>query len=587
MAKIEIKEQVKTFYNKLTTLQKVIIASSVGLALALSIFLIASTGTPEEKAVLYKSLEQEDAAKIVENLKEKNIPYEITNNGTTILVDKDKVYDTRLTLAAEGLPESGTVGYEIFDKTNLGMSEFVQKLNYRRALEGELARTISSLDEVKKARVHLVIPEKQLFEKDKKDPTASVSLWLNSGRSISKVSIEGIQNLVASSVEGMLTDHVTVVDQRGKIISPPPLDESSIAGLTNMQHQQQIEAESHLSGKVQSLLDGVLGPNNSEVRVNVELDFTKIEKTITDFDPERQVTRSEQTITEISESTDSLSYPAVSMARDKQNVISNYEISKTESRIVEEVGNVRRLSVAAMVNDVVKVVTNENGEKTIEYVPRTEEEMKKLEETIKNAVGYDPGRNDQITVLNVPFDMTHLEEELRYDIRPIWWQDPENIKLFFLILAMLITIFILYRVLQSKQIRERFRIALGLPAHIEIDEDELDEEEEEELEELEFDEDDLMLLPAELPDQLLLEGERMDREDGMPIEGEDEGLDQDALARRAKAGLEDDGGDMTEDQLMSLEIKNKVQDFIEDQPQEAARLVRVLIQQDYQDMGMF
>jgi flagellar M-ring protein FliF len=467
------------------------------------------------------------------------------------------------------------------------MSEFVQKLNYRRALEGELARTISSLDEVKKARVHLVIPEKQLFEKDKKDPTASVSLWLNSGRSISKVSIEGIQNLVASSVEGMLTDHVTVVDQRGKIISPPPLDESSIAGLTNMQHQQQIEAESHLSGKVQSLLDGVLGPNNSEVRVNVELDFTKIEKTITDFDPERQVTRSEQTITEISESTDSLSYPAVSMARDKQNVISNYEISKTESRIVEEVGNVRRLSVAAMVNDVVKVVTNENGEKTIEYVPRTEEEMKKLEETIKNAVGYDPGRNDQITVLNVPFDMTHLEEELRYDIRPIWWQDPENIKLFFLILAMLITIFILYRVLQSKQIRERFRIALGLPAHIEIDEDELDEEEEEELEELEFDEDDLMLLPAELPDQLLLEGERMDREDGMPIEGEDEGLDQDALARRAKAGLEDDGGDMTEDQLMSLEIKNKVQDFIEDQPQEAARLVRVLIQQDYQDMGMF
>ncbi len=587
MAKFEIKEQVQTFYNKLTTIQKVIISGSVGLALALSIFLITSSGEPVEKVVLFRSLEEQDAARIVDNLKEKNIPYELKDNGGTILVDENIVYDTRLSLASEGLPESGMVGYEIFDRTNLGMSEFVQKLNYRRALEGELARTISSLDEVKKARVHLVIPEKELFEKDQKQPTASVSLWLKSGRSISKVSIIGVQNLIASSVEGMLTDHVTVVDQRGKIISPPPLDESSVAGLTNMQHEQQKETETHLSNKVQSLLNGVLGPGNSEVRVNVELDFTQIEKTITDFDPERQVARSEQTITEVSESSDSLSYPAVNMARDKQNVISNYEISKTESKIVEEVGNIRRLSVAAMVNDVVKVVTNENGEKAIEYAPRTDEEMKKLEESIKNAVGYDPSRNDQITVLNVAFDMTHLEEELKYDMKPIWWQDPENIKLFFLILAMLVTIFILYRLLQSKQIRDRFRIALGLPEHVEIDEDELEEEEEEELEELEFDEDDLMLLPAELPDQLLLEGERMDRDEDMSIGEDEDELDRDALARKARAGLEDDSGEMTEDQLMSLEIKNKVQDFIDDQPQEAARLVRVLIQQDSQDSSFF
>ena len=585
MAKFDIKEQVKTFYDKLTTWQKVIIASGVGLALAVGIFLMATSSTPEEKAVLFRSLEEEDASKIVEVLRERNIEYELQNQGKTILVDKEQVYDTRLTLASEGLPESSIVGYEIFDKTNLGMSEFVQKLNYRRALEGELARTISSLDEVKKARVHLVIPEKALFEKDQEEPTASVSLWLKSGQSISKVSIEGIQNLVASSVEGMLTDNVTVVDHRGKIISPPPLDESTIAGLTSMQHAQQLEAEKHLTSKVQTLLDGVLGPGNSEVRVNVELDFTKIEKTITDFDPERQVARSEQTITEISESTDSLSYPTVSMARDKQNVITNYEISKTESKIVEEVGQIKRLSVAAMVNDQVNVVTNEEGKKVIETTPRADEELEKLEETIKNAVGYDPSRNDRITVLNVPFDMTYLEEELRFQTEPVWWKDPENIKLFFLILAMLITIFVLYRLLQSKQIRERFRIALGLPEHVEVDEEEL-EEEEEELEELEFDEDDLMLLPAELPDQLLLEGEKMDRDEVMPEGEEEEGLDSDALASRAKAGLEEEA-EMTEDELMSLEIKNKVQDFIEDQPQEAARLVRIMLQQDYQDMGFF
>ena len=565
MAKIEVIEQLKNFYSKLTKLQKGLIFGVLIAVLAGTILLLSSASPEKEMGVLYSNLEDSDASKILEILKEKNIKYELKENGKTILVDKNQVYETRLQIAGEGLPESSTVGYEIFDKTNLGMSEFVQKLNYRRALEGELSKTINSLDEVKNARVHIVIPEKALFEKDQKEPTASVFLNLKSGRSISKVSIEGIQNLVASSIEGMKPDAVTVVDKQGKILSPSPLNENSIAGLTASQLEQQVKAEQYIANKVQSLLNNVLGEGNAQVRVNAELDFTQVEKEITDFDPDRQVLRSEQTISEVSNSSDSLSYPAVNMARDQSNVISNYEISKTISRVREEVGNIKRLSVAAIVNGVTKVV-EKDGQKAIEYIPRKEEEMQKLTDIVKNAVGYDPTRNDQVTVLNVPFDMTWLEEEVKDTIQPVWWQNPEYIKLIVLVVAMILTILLMYKLLQSKQIRERIRIAFSLPEKAEV-EDDIAEEREEELEELEFDEDELLLLPAELPEQLLLEGDRIEKEsEGFDDGGDEDGLDKNALAARARAKLDDSGAtSLSEEALMSLELKSKVQNYVQSQ----------------------
>ena len=580
MAKIEVIEQLKNFYSKLTKLQKGLIFGVLIAVLAGTILLLSSASPEKEMGVLYSNLEDSDASKILEILKEKNIKYELKENGKTILVDKNQVYETRLQIAGEGLPESSTVGYEIFDKTNLGMSEFVQKLNYRRALEGELSKTINSLDEVKNARVHIVIPEKALFEKDQKEPTASVFLNLKSGRSISKVSIEGIQNLVASSIEGMKPDAVTVVDKQGKILSPSPLNENSIAGLTASQLEQQVKAEQYIANKVQSLLNNVLGEGNAQVRVNAELDFTQVEKEITDFDPDRQVLRSEQTISEVSNSSDSLSYPAVNMARDQSNVISNYEISKTISRVREEVGNIKRLSVAAIVNGVTKVV-EKDGQKAIEYIPRKEEEMQKLTDIVKNAVGYDPTRNDQVTVLNVPFDMTWLEEEVKDTIQPVWWQNPEYIKLIVLVVAMILTILLMYKLLQSKQIRERIRIAFSLPEKAEV-EDDIAEEREEELEELEFDEDELLLLPAELPEQLLLEGDRIEKEsEGFDDGGDEDGLDKNALAARARAKLDDSGAtSLSEEALMSLELKSKVQNYVQSQPSEAAKLVRIFISQD-------
>lgn len=577
MADIAAVTQFKNFFNKLNQIQKVAV-SGIFIGLLAGFIIILATTSSAPMAVLYSSLDEQEAGKIVANLKENNIDYELRDNGSTILIDKDKVYDERLRLAGEGLPESSSVGYEIFDRTNLGMSEFVQKLNYRRALEGELSRTISNIDEVKKVRVHIVIPEKALFIKDQKSPTASVALNLKSGRSVSRLSVEGIQTLVANSVEGMLPEHVSIVDQRGKILSEAPLDESSLAGLTASQHEQQRRIEEYLANKIKGMLDGILGFGNSEVNVNLELDFTRIEKTITDFDPDRQVIRSEQTIAEASESADSLSYPYVKMAKDQSNIIANYEISKSVEHIINSVGTIERLTVAVMIDDLWEV-KERDGEKKWEHSSRSPKEMQKIKEMVMNAVGYDPSRNDQVSVINFAFDNSIREYDLADIYGKPWWKDPEIRKLILFVVAMLITIFIMYKLLRSKIIKERLRIAFSLPEHIIIEEEDL-EEDEEELEEIEFDEDELLLLPAELPEQLLLESEKEDifEEPSLELEKE-EVLDSEALAGMATADV-GVGTEMSEEALLKLEIKGKVETFLDEQTEEAVRLVKLLLTQD-------
>lgn len=578
MAKAEnnIVQQSKDFFAKLATWQKISLFSVVAVAIAGVILLLANTGDDTSYSVLFSDIEPGEGASIVENLKEKNIPYKLKDGGRTILVDSSQVYEQRLELAKEGLPASGGIGYEIFDKTNLGMSEFVQKLNYRRALEGELARTIGSLNEVQKARVHIVIPEKTLFAKDQKEPSASVILHFKNGKVIDNVSISGIQNLVASSVEGMATSGVTVVDFRGKILSAPPLDGTSVTGLTSQQYAQQVEVEQNLTNKVQSLLDGVLGYGNSEVRVSAELDFTQIDRTITDFDPESQVVRSEQNIIDSSKSSDSLSYPAVSMSKGASNQIANYEISKTVSRVIEGVGNIKRLSVAVLINGTQKVTTV-NGVPKAEYIPRTQEEIDKLTDIVKNAVGYDVTRNDQVYLENVPFESLNesLVPEAKEEIP--WYQQSDNIKIFGLIGVVLFTIFLIFRLLYSKLMRDRMRIAMQLPQKVSFEEEEVQNDtlSDTDLEELEFDEDELLLLPAELPEQLLLEGDRVAF-----------GIDEEA-ERDAELELEGDGTGMaqipetlSEESLLKMELKSRVSNYLNEDPTDAVRLVRILLQQD-------
>jgi|GEM_PF-104015 len=601
MAKILLLEQFKTFFGKLNKLQKASIIGGVGLVLLLLVFVLAASSKKTEMAVLYSDMEGAEASKVIDKLKEQDIKYELKDNGSTILIDKSKLYETRINLAKEGLPETGVVGYELFDKTNLGMSEFVQKVNYRRAIEGELARTIKSLDEVKNVRVHIVIPEKALFEKNQKEPTASVTLHLQQGKMLTKSSVAGIQNLVANSVEGLNPALVTVIDQKGKILSEKPNDINSITGLSSTQHDQQVKVEQYLASKVQSMLDGVLGQGNSEVRVNAELDFTQLDSTVTDYDPQRQVIRSEQQIKDELATRDTVlnsSYgdtsrmkaavivnsPNSGQSHIQSNSISNYEIKKTVSRKIEEVGNIKRLSIAVMVNGTTKVITHEDGVKELQYIPRTEQEMKEIEQVVRNSVGLDLTRSDSITVVNVRFDTSFLEDEIS-EAQPIpIWKDPEYIKIFALAALILITLFIMYRILHSKPLNERMRIAMSLPEHVKFDEeDEASAEAEEELEEIELGEEQMMLLPTELPDQLLLEGEKLGVETSEEEFEENEVIDKELLASRAKAALEEVTPEMNEEILMKLEIKEKVQSYFEEQTGEAVRLIRAVLSQDYDE----
>ncbi len=578
-----IQAQVKTFYNKLGLVQKIVIFTIPALVIALLMYFFMN-GALKEREVLFSGLEQGDAGKIVEILKENKIGYELKDNGSTILVEKDKVMDTRISLASQGLPESSVVGYELFDKTNLGMSEFVQKLNYKRALEGELSKTISALDEVKKARVHIVIPERALFIKDQKDPTASVTLQLNSGRNLSQKTVEGIQTLVASSIEGLSTNNVSVIDHKGKLLSVPEINVNTVAGLTAQQYDQQKSVEEYLTNKAQTMLDNVLGIGNANVRLNAELDFTKIDQTKTDFDPDRQVIRSEQTILETSKTTDSLNYTGVNSDRNQSNVIQNYEISQVVEHISHNVGGIKRLSVAAMINSIPKIIDS-NGVKTVTYLPRTDEEIQKLTDIIKNAVGYNPERNDQITVTNVQFDTNF--DEFDFDTKPVlkWHENPDNQKLFVLIGIILITIFLMYKFMQSKFIREKVRIALELPGKAEFSVD-LDSETQQQqmVEDLNFT-DNLMLLPSELPDQLLLEGDSrsgLNETDEFILDtGSGTKIKKGLAAKRST--LSSHNIELDEENMMKLEIKNNVQEYIDNNVVEAVKLLRNIISQTPDD----
>ncbi|MGB9771290.1 MAG: flagellar basal-body MS-ring/collar protein FliF [Candidatus Kapaibacteriota bacterium] len=569
MAKAGLFGQISNFLSKLSIAQKILLFGITFSVLFGLIYLVVQTSTKVEYATLFTQLDPTEAGKIVEKLKEKKIQYKLEDNGTTILVDKNKVYDTRISIAAEGLPESGVVGYEIFDKTNLGMSEFVQKLNYRRALEGELAKTIGSLSGVKKARVHIVIPEKALFAAEQKQPTASVTLQLAGENALSRLNIRGIQNLVASSVEGLTPNNVTVVDHRGRIISESDIDPNSMLGKTQTQHEQQIRVEQYLTNKVQSLLDGVLGPGNSEVRVSAELDFTQIEKTITDFNPDKQVVRSEQSSSQNAKTVDSLQYPAPNRTVENAVTITNYEIPQTIERIVNGVGTIKRITVGALINGTYKIV-EKDGKKQVEYIPRSEDEIKKLEDIVKNAVGFDPNRNDQISIVNVPFDTQVPEPEILAPPTK-WYLQPEYLRLWGLLAAILITALLISILFHSRQVKETTRLAMALPEPRKLIEEEK-EDIERELEGLRRTDEQLLFLPTEMPEQLLLAEET----GGVTIPEETIDL---SIIKKPTMKLAETPA-LTEEAIMKREIRDRIKDYIETNPADAAKLVRLYLSQE-------
>lgn len=376
-------------------------------------FLIMRASSPQ-MAPLYTGLSFEDSSAIVAELQKQNVPNEIRGDGDTILVPRDQITALRMSLAENGLPTRGQVGYEIFDQQNsLGATSFVQNINNVRALEGELARTISSLARIKSARVHLVLPERALFSRDKKDPTASIVLAVRG--ELSSGEIRAIQHLVASAIEGLTPSRVSIVDDTGSLLAAGVGDASDPTVLSGEADERTTTVESRLKTRIEDLLANVVGDGRARVQVSADLDLTHVTRTAETFNPDGQVVRSTQTkdianstnasgadgqvsaSTQLPGSGGNTSGPTEQGSTTEETT--NYEISKTSQTEMTDPGAIKRLSVAVVVDGT--YTTDAQGNQT--YAPRDQATLDQIKSLVQSAIGFDQTRGDQITIANLQF----------------------------------------------------------------------------------------------------------------------------------------------------------------------------------------
>ena len=322
-------------------------------------------------SLLYGKLDDGEAAKVIAALDDAKVPYKIGAGGSSILVPADKVYQVRMQMAGKGIPQGEGVGFEIFDKANFGISDFVQRANYTRAVQGELARTISQLDQVESARVMIVMPENRLLSDTLRKPTASVFVRVRGNAQLPSSAVSSIQFLVANSVEGLQANNVSVVDNQGNVLSENQ-DNDSVAGLSGNQLSARRNFEQYLSKKAQGMLETVLGPGQAVVRVSADINWDTITRTEEKFDPDGQVARTTTINDETTDSTTANSpggvagmsagsvdangatnvapaTPLNSNRTQKKVTSNNYEINKTTSNILEAAGGIKRVSAAVFV----------------------------------------------------------------------------------------------------------------------------------------------------------------------------------------------------------------------------------------------
>ena len=410
--------------------------------------------------VLFNNVAPQDAGAIIEELKKKNIPYKIQGNGTLIMVPAENVHDLRLSLVSKGFPKEGSVGFEIFDKTDFKTTRFVQELNYRRALQGELARTIGRFKEVDSAKVFIVLPKESLFVAEEKSPSASIQLDLRSNLPPEKLA--GIIHLVASAVEGLDPEQVTVVDTRGRVIFKGGSNAATSGLLSSMQLDYKSKIEADIRNNVQSMLEGIVGSGKAIVRVNAQIDFNKITLNEEEFDPSSTVVRSKRDISESSQAGKNQPGSQATIINEragvlpseenayngktKKDTVTNYEINKVTRATVKPAGTVTRLSVAAVIDGTYKSETAEDGSQQRTYIPRTAAEMAQFEAIVKSAMGYSEDREDQISVSSIPFSDTVAFEDQpetqKFDIFQIL---NDSKKMIINIFLMILVFFILIR----------------------------------------------------------------------------------------------------------------------------------------------
>jgi len=382
------------------------------------LFIIARVSAPA-MAPLFTELTLDDSARIVRELETQGTQYEIRNDGATIMIPKDKVARTRMRLAETGLPRGGSVGYEIFDRTDtLGTTSFVQNVNHVRALEGELSRTIRSIDRIAAARVHLVIPERQLFARDRQEPSASIVLQVRGSLEMSQV--RAIRHLVASAVRGLKAERISIVDERGQLLADGSGD--GAGGISGLEERNSA-FERKLKQQIDAIVTSVVGANRARVTVSAELDYSRVQQTSDSFDPDGRVVRSTQTREEQSATGSNAGGDGVSVSNEipgnnqqrnqqqpqqnaqprdnarKTEEVVNYEITRTTRTETLEPGRVKRISVAVLVDG---TYTKGNNNE-VAYQPRSKEDLDRIAALVRSAIGFNEKRGDMIEVVNLRF----------------------------------------------------------------------------------------------------------------------------------------------------------------------------------------
>ncbi|WP_417534244.1 flagellar basal-body MS-ring/collar protein FliF [Marinobacterium stanieri] len=444
-AQLSGKGSLMTGFNSLGILRQ--LGLMIGLAASIAIgFAVVLWSQKPDYRVLFSNLNFADANEVIEQLKLYSVPYKFDTDGRAILVPEEHVHQARLKLASEGFTADKTVGFELLEQEQgLGTSQFMENARFRRGLEGELARTISSLLAVRSARVHLALPKESVFVRDQRKPRASVFIEMFSGRTLARDQVAAIANLVASSIPELAVDDVTVVDQKGRLLNTRDQDEDVVLAAKQLEYTRQVEQT--LVNRINSILQPVVGLGNFRAEVSTDIDFTQVEQADEIYNPDLPALRSEKTLeekraagelargvpgaltnqppgpNEVPEQIEPGTVAAANAAgatgtgSSREQAVRNYELDRTLSYTRHQTGVIKRLSVAVVVDDL--TTTNpESGE--AQRMTWSENELQRLQTLVRNAVGYSAVRGDSVTVINSPFVP---DEPISMEDPAIWEQD--------------------------------------------------------------------------------------------------------------------------------------------------------------------
>ena len=448
-------------------------------------------GQQPDYRVLFSNFSDRDGGAIVAELEKMNIPYKYAEGGGAVLVPADRVHDARLKLASQGLPKGGNVGFELMENQKLGSSQFVERVNFQRAMEGELARSIESVSAVQAARVHLAMPKDSVFVSEQKQPTASVLLNLHPGRTLDPQQVSAIVHLVASSVPELPIKNVTVVDQNGNLLSETGKP-ASINGMDPSQIKYVQELQQSVVKRIESIITPIVGPNNVRAEATADVDFSRSEQAVESYKPNQtpdaMVIRSQQTSESLNGSASPGGVPgaltnqppapatapitapaqktaapdaAAPLANTRKDATVNYEVDKTIQYVQQGSGGLKRLSVAVVVN--YKQTLGKDGK--VAMKPLTEAEKTQITTLVKEAMGFNAERGDSVNVVNTPF--ARAEQEALPE--PPLWKNPEYADYFQMAqsagkyLLMALALFILY-VRVMKPMLKKLSEAPALPA---------------------------------------------------------------------------------------------------------------------------